>query len=370
MPKLDSFSKLIIVYILWLASWMLGATLFEVYFYSLGMTPQEIYLANSLWFVASLVAIPLFRGFSSRKFMLAGMAIAASCMFLLFLVPDEPASYAFRLVIGLTHLFFWMPFNVLFYEYSRENNAQLGVLYYSLGPALSLVLPTVAGLIAGSAGYAELYLLSGALFIVTMIAGAFFIEDKKYEYDVIQSVRSISGLKSILFLEGFSAMVIVSITLEVMLLGFITTPLEYGGFLSLGMVFSVIAALAAARLSDEAKERRRFLLPLVAAFALSAILASVAADIFTFFLAFGLISFFSRMFFPLPLALAVDNSKYLPDVMVGREIMLNAGRFAGALAGYAVFVLFDIRAVLLFQGLLLFLYLPIFENRRKKLQRH
>jgi hypothetical protein len=269
-------------------------------------------------------------------------------------------------------VFFWLPFNVLFYEYRKENNAQLGALYYSLGPVLSLALPTVAGMIAGSLslGYPVLYLVSIALYALTFIAGWFLLEDRKYSYDPLRAVKSISGMKSILFLEGFAAMVIVSVTLEVMLLIFIDTPFEFGGFLSLATIFSVIAAVITAKLSDKAGQRRKFLLPSIAAFAISTIFASQAPDLVTFFFAFGLIGFFSRIFFPLPFALLVDNSKSLVDVMVGRELLLNLGKLAGALAGYVIFVMFDIRAVLLFQGLVLLLYIPIFENRKRKLQKH
>ncbi|MEW6722721.1 MAG: MFS transporter [Candidatus Micrarchaeota archaeon] len=368
--QLDPFSRLIVVYILWLGSWMLGATLFEVYFFSLGMPPQEIYLSNSLWFAGGILILPLFRKYSSKKFMMAGMAVAGTAMLLLFAYPASPAAYAFRFLAGLTNILFWMPFNVLFYEHRKENNAQLGALYYSLGPVLSLALPTVAGVIAGSAGFPALYLLSALLFALTLIAAFFFLEDREYSYDIISALRSISGLKSILFLEGFSAMVIVSLTLEIFLLAFITTPVEYGSFISLVTVFSVAAAAITAKLSDKAMERRRFILPTVAAFALSSVFASVAGDVFTFFIAFGLINLFSRIFFPLPLALSVDNSKSLPDVMAGREMMLNGGRFAGALAGYLIFLVSDIRTVLLLQGLLFLLYIPIFENRKRKLQRH
>jgi MFS family permease len=369
---LSSFSRLLVVYVLWLASWMLAATLFEVYFFGLGMSPQEIYLANAFWFVASLIVMPFIRGFSSRTFILAGIFVAASCTSILYFFPEPASAYIFRFIIGLTHILFWTPFNVLFYEYHKENNAQLGAIYYSLGPILSLALPTLAGLIAGTSGlgYPVLYLLSLGLYAIAFIAGWFLIEDRKYAYNVLSSLRSISGMKSIIFLEGFAAMVIVSVTLEVMLLSFIDTPFEFGGFLSLVTVFSVIATAVTAKLSDKAQERRKFLLPSAAAFAICAIIASQAPDLLTFFLAFGLISFFSRIFFPLPFALLVDNSKSLVDVMVGRELVLNIGRLAGTLAGYAVFVMFDIRAALLFQGLILLLYIPVFENRKRKLLRH
>src|SRR4030095_17107311 len=138
------FSKLMAVYLLWLLSCMLAATLFEVYFFNLGLSLMEIYLANSLWFVASLVLIPLFRGFRSRDFMLAGIAVAFLPTALLYCVPDTGISYVFRLLVGGTNLLFWAPFNVLFYEFRKENHASLGALYYSLGPILSVFVPPVA----------------------------------------------------------------------------------------------------------------------------------------------------------------------------------------------------------------------------------
>jgi hypothetical protein len=84
-------------------------------------------------------------------------------------------------------------------------------------------------------------------------------------------------------------------------------------------------------------------------------------------MAFALVTFFSRVFFPLPLALAVDNSKHLASTMVGREIMLNLGRICGLLFAHFILVHYSIGYVLLAQGIALLLYIPVFENRRSKL---
>ncbi|MFH0884430.1 MAG: MFS transporter [Candidatus Micrarchaeota archaeon] len=366
----NPFLRLMLVYALWSLSWMLGASLFEVYFYNMGMSIPQIYLAEGFWFVAGLAMIPLFRGFNSRVFMLGGVAIAFCSVTVLFLFPAPWAAFVFRLLVGMTHLLFWVPFNIMFYEFRKENHATLGAIYYSVGPLLSLVVPAVAGLLATAISFQALYLVSMAFFVLTFIAAAFLIESKEYRYDFILCIKSIRGLKSMVFLEGFSAAIIVGVSLPVMLLTYVERPLEFGIITSLVTIFAVLAMMFTARLSDQVQRRGSFLLPVVACFSIATILTSQAPDLVLFFAGFGLVSFFSRIFFPLPLALAVDNSKSLTDTMVGREFMLNLGRLAGVLVGYAALAYADIRLALLLQGAALLLFIPIFNSRKGKLAKH
>jgi MFS family permease len=357
------------VYFLWLLSWMLAGTFFEVYFYGLGLSISDIFLANAFWFIASLFLLPFFKSFDSRKFMLIGIAIAFAAVSLLYLFPQREAAYFYRFLIGMTHVFFWLPFNTLYYESRKENNAFLGAIYYSVGPFLSLMLPAAGGFIASSLGFPILYLVSMASYAITFLLAFALLESKKYKYDIASSLKSISGLKSIIFLEGFAAAIIISVTLELMLLRYISKPLEFGEFLSLTTVFSIVASIVTAKISDKQGQRRNYLIPSAAAFAIAAILTSQTSSIALFFLGFGLINFFSRIFFPLPFALAVDNTKSLVETMAAREFMLNLGRVAGALAGYAMLIHTNIETVLLFQGAVLLLYIPIFESRKHKLQK-
>jgi len=366
----DRFSRLIIVYLLWLASSIFSASLFEVYFYNLGLSPQEIFLADSLWFAAGIMILPFLKTFRSRRFMLAGIAVAILSVLLLYLYPIPFAAFPFRLLAGIPNILFWLPFNILFYEFRKGDHAALGALYYSLSPMLSLFAPGLAGIIATSAGFPALYLFTMAILGLAFILTMRFVEDKEYSVDFRQCVKSISGLRTLIFMEGFAAAVIVQATLEVMLLLFIDKPAEYGGFISLVTVFAILSTFITAKLSDKIKKRRHFLLPVALLFGLSAVLASQAPDISAFFIGFGLVVFFSRIFFPLPLALVVDNTKSLPESMAGREFFLNLGRFSGAILGFAVFLYSDIRTVLLLQGLVLLIYVPIFENRKQKLVFH
>src|SRR5512135_2231935 len=97
-----TFSKLMVVYVLWLLSWSLAASLFEVYFFNLGLSLPNIYFADTLWFFGSLLAIPLFRGFRSRNLLLLGIALALAATSVLYFQPTTAAAFAFRLIIGLT----------------------------------------------------------------------------------------------------------------------------------------------------------------------------------------------------------------------------------------------------------------------------
>lgn len=359
-----------LIYVIWLLSWTFASSLFEVYFFGLGMAVTDIYLANAFWFVAGIITVPFFRGFRARDSMLGGIAISMLAVALLYAFPATWMAYVFRFMIGFTHVFFWAPFNTLYYEFRKGNNATLGALYYAVGPLLSLFAPAIAGFIAAFLGYASLYLFSLALFALSIALTLMLVENRQYSFDFIKGLKSVSGLRSLIFMEGFSAAVIVSVTLPLMLLAFVTSPIEFGTVTSLLTVFALLATFFTAGLSDRMKKRGEFIIPSVICFAAAAVLASQVSDLAVFFIFFGLVNFFSRIFFPLPLALAVDNCKSLHETMIVREFMLNVGRLSGTLVGYALFLFTDLRTVLLLQALMLILYIPLYENRKKKLARH
>jgi MFS family permease len=366
----NPFTRLMLVYTLWTLGGALAGSLFEVYFYNSGMSIAEIYLADAFWFVAALVMVPLFRGFRARDFMLAGICLATMSVSVLYLFQGAWTAAAFRLLLGMTHLLFWAPFNIMFYEFRKDNHATMGAIYYSVGPVISLITPAFAGILAATLGFQTLYLLAIASFAITFAAAALFVENRKYEYGFDASLKSILGLRSLIFMEGFGAAVITSVSLPTMLLLYLSKPEEFGIFTSLVTAFALVASILAARLSDKEKKRRSFLLPVAACFGIAAIFAGISPSVSFFFIGFGLVNFFSRIFFPLQLALAVDNSLSLTETMVGREYMLNLGRLAGTLLGFFIIAFSDIRMALIIQGAILLIYVPLFERKKKKLQSH
>ena len=328
------FSKLIIIYLFWLSSWIFAGSLFEVYFFGLGLSMQEIVGTSFFWSIGSLLLAPFFKKIQSKRFMLFGIAIAFVAVASLYFIKTREIAFAYRFLLSLTHFFFWIPFNVSFYEFSKENNATLAALYYSAGPLLMFVLPGVSGVIAASLGYESLYGLAMLSYAITFFLAFVFLKNKDYSYNFSESIRSISGLKTLIFLEGFSPRIIVSVLLETMLLKYATMPNDFGIFTSLTTLSSIIAGLIIARISDVRKRRREFIIISAVALGIAAIFTGLTSGITQFFIGFSIINFIKTIFFPLPFALAVDNSKSLVNTMLGREIMLNAGAIVSSLNNF------------------------------------
>jgi len=358
---------LLLVFTAWLASLFFAGSLFEVYFLNLGMSLHEIYLADVLWFLGAVLLIPLFKGFKTKPFILFGIGMTIVSVLALLLIKDPSAAYIFRFFLGTTHFFFWVPFNTAVYEFRKENNATLSSILTSFTPLLSLVLPAVSGIIAQDFGYDMIYVASIVCCIIAIIIGVFLIENRTYKYDFRKSMKSISGLKSLLFLDGFSISTIGSVTLPIMLLGFLDKPQDVGFFLSLVTVFAIVSSFFVSYASDKSHGRRKYLFVSALGFSLAAIFSSQVSDILLFFIGFGLVNFFSKLFSPLSAALAVDNTKKLADTIAAREFMLNLGRFSGGIIGIVIFLMYDLQATLLFQGAFFLIYIPIFELKRRKL---
>lgn len=362
------FSKLTLVYLFWIAAGILGGALFEVYFFGLGMGMPEIFSTAVLWFTGSLILTPLFKRINLRRFMLVGIAIGLLSVAVLYAIKVREAAFAFRFLLGLTHFFFWIPFNIAFYGFGKENNARLSALYYSVGPLLMLLLPGFSGLVASTLGYESVYALAIISYIITFILALSFLENRTYEYDFLQSIRSVAGLRTLVFLEGMAPNIMVSVILEIMLLKYASGPLEFGAFTSLTTIFAIIASIMIAHLSDRQKRRREFIIMSSAGFGAAAVIASSAPDIAAFFIGVSLINFVKTIFFPMPMALVIDNSRDLPNTMVGREFVLNSGRVAGAVLGTVLTFYYDVSFALFAGGIImLFAYPFAFEIKKRKL---
>jgi MFS family permease len=368
-PSSNTFVKLMSVYSLYSTAGLVLGGIFEVYFYHLGLSIAEIVLTSAGLFAVPLLIMVFMRKFEARQSMMIGMAMNALGGLLLAFFPYPGVPFIARMIMGGSIFFFWMPMNVLYYEKSKKDNAFLSSIYYSVSAVLSLVLPAFAGWVAFAFGYPAMFLLAVALLLLNMAVTAVFVEPKRYSYDPVKSLRAISGLRTLFFIEGFSIMSISQITLSAMLLLFFTDPVNFGGMLSAVTVFAIIASFITARLSDHFGQRRMFLIAAALGFLISAVFTSLSGGVVLFFLGYGAITFFRSILMPLPLALAVDNSKDIVETMLGREIMLDLGRTVASIAGFALIILFDIRAMLIMQTLAAALYIPVFELKKKNLQK-
>lgn len=358
------FVLLILMYVLWLAAGIFVSGLFEIYLSSHGVSILELLLIHASSYVLSIVTIPLFSKLNYRKFLLFGVIQAIVATSILLLWPGQVGGLLFKIIFGASNFFFWVPFNIYFYSHRKENIGALSSLYFNVGASLSIILPTIGGLVASQLGYAVLYLLAIALYVCTFVVARLAMKSEVVEYSLASSLVDINQLKTLIFLEGFCATIISAVFVKVFLLYFIKLPLEFGAFVSLITVFSIIATWIIGRYSDKKKSRKRFLVISVFGFAVSGMAASFSDSLSFLFASFSGVTFFNSIFSAQALALTMDNSKDVVKTMIGREFMLNVGRFFGIILALIIFIFADIRTALFIQSALLLTYLAFLEKKQ------
>ncbi len=342
--------RLILVFAFFFGSAMFFGNLFEVYFFGLGLPIEHIILSSTLLFLPPIILMFLIRRIDPRKWIIASTLLVMVSAILLLLVKDPFLLFAVRFLIGISFFFFWIPFNILYYEKRENNHAYLGSIYYGTMLLLSLFIPGIAGYIAMNSGFDVLFMISALVLSFNIFLTYRLVRKDALDFDPMEAINEVKPLSVLLFLEGFSIHAILQ-TLAVMILIYFTDPLGFGLFLSGVTVFSIIASLVLSRLSDRMNDRKSFLMLSGSGFFLAAVATFFANDAAVFFLAYGGINFFRSLLSPIPFALVVDRTSNLVNSMVAREFYLNAGRVVSLLLGFFLIVFINIHALLLVQAL-------------------
>lgn len=356
------FPKLILLFTFIVGSTSLLASLFEVYFFSIGLSLDHIILSTVCLFIPPAILIFFFKEIKPRSWIILSIILTILSSLLLIIIKDPNMLYVARLLIGIAMFFFWIPFNIIYYELRSGNNAFLGSLYYASMLCISLIIPGLAGLIVVTSGYDTLFFISIFFSFFSIPVTYIIIRDDPKPFHAIESITSVSALAPLLFIEGFSIHGILH-TLAVMVLSYFKDPLEFGFFLSGVTGFSIIASLLFSKLSDKAENRKHFLFLSGVGFFLASISTYFARDAALFFIGFGAINFARSLLAPIALALVVDKTKNLSESFIGREFYLNTGRIIAIIMGFVLLIFFDIYAMLLLQSLVAGLFLLFIKDK-------
>ncbi|MBI5223206.1 MFS transporter [Candidatus Micrarchaeota archaeon] len=365
----NSFSELLLTYSIYTTLGIFLSCLFESYFFQIGMSIPEIIATAGLVYLPPLICIFALKEFDMRKGAIIASGFWALSAVAFYLLEGNLSVILAKLLIGMSVAFFWMPFNTSYYRHRNGNEAFLGSIYYAVNPAISIILPPLAGLIAQMYGFKTIFAISALAFLAFIPYLSKKIKAEKFTYKPIESLKSIDGLKTIIFFEGFAINIVVSITLSAMILTYVQTPVEFGGFLSGTTIFAIIASGITAKISDHFKDRKNIIIASSIGMLAGGIITASAQNIETFFMGFGILSFFRSILQPLPLALVVDKSKNIGESMIARDIMLGFGRASAVIIGVALILIFDIRAMLIVQTVAAAIYIVLFEIKKNKLKK-
>ncbi len=364
--KNTDFERLMLIYFMWNAALSFAGSLLFPYFFSLGITIEMMLFFGLLGYLAPAIYLLFLRGYDSRTAMCMGAASVGLSYMALIAFGSGIGPVLLYLIGAFSFLFFWTPFNTLWFGLEGKKNAGYSTLYNSLSVLIGVLTPALAGFVAQIYGFQSIFLIAIPLFFIVAALALFFAPQEKMSFDLWESWDSIAGFRTMFFLEG--VMQIAGATLvPIISIQYFPKPLEFGLFLSGVTIFSVLASFLFAKISDDSGNRREFIVAASIGVGLSLIFAAFARDVTAWFAGMALLGFFRTIFYPFPLAILLDNKRHVARSMYAREIILNFGRVAGALLAIVLYVYTqDLRIPLAAIGLCMFAYAAVFEFVKRK----
>lgn len=359
-------NSLVRIFLMWSLGIALGSSMLYPYLLGIGFSTLDILIFFSIaYFVPSIFL--LFTGKMNAERILLWGLLATGLGYLLLGIFGGYIGLAALLVLGgMSFAFFWAPFNALWFEEGKWGNAFQGAVYYGILVVIGILGPVLGGVVVDYFGYLAVFVLAG---IVIGIAG--FVSRKLGKGRGVllgarKGLEAISGFKTLLFFEasaifGFQVLTFV-VTLE-----YFTKPLDYGIFLTATALIAVVLSLLFAKISDEKKRRREFLVLSSLGLGVSLVLAAFAFELWLWFAAMVVVGFFKGVFSPFPIALLLDKKKDLRSAMYGRELIFNSSRFITAVVSVGLYLLTgSVRIPMMFTGLCAIAFALVFEFSKKK----
>ncbi len=361
-------NSLVRVFLLWSLGIALGSAMLYPYLLGIGFSTLDILVFFSISYLVPSIFL-LFTGKMNAERVLLWGLLATGLGYLLLGIFGGYTGLAALIVLGgMAFAFFWTPFNALWFEEGKWGNAFQGAVYYGIMVVIGILGPVLGGIIVDYFGYLAVFALAGIVMGIAGLVSRKLGKGKEVLLGAKKGLEAVSGFKSLLFFEA-SAMFGFQVLTFVVTLEYFTKPLDYGIFITVTALIAVLLSLLFAKLSDEQKRRREFLVLSSIGLGVSLVLAAFAFELWLWFAAMVVVGFFKGVFSPFPLALLLDKKKDLRAAMYGRELVFNSSRFIAAVVSVGLYLLTgSVRIPLIFTGLCAIAFAIVFEfSKRRKL---
>lgn len=362
----NEFDRLMLIFIIWnLGLAFSGSILFPA-FAQMGFTVEQMLFLSTLTYLAPLIHLMLSRNYDSKISMPLGILFVALAYLSFIFIGGFTGAIALYTIGAISFFFFWVPFNTSWFSLKDKKNAGHSTLYGAIMVLLSLIIPALSGLIAQQFGFTSVFYTTILILIIAAIIAWKLAPQKKVSINFAKSLELLTGFRTLFFLEGFYQVAPVFLV-TLITIQYFPKPADFGLFMSLATILSVLSSFLLSKISDQSGKRREFILISAIGMGVSTIFAASVSNLFWWFVAVSLVNFFRVIFFPFPLALMLDRKNNMPQIMYAREIFLNLGRSAGAVLSLIIYLATgNLTIPLIITGLSMFVYAGIFEFMKLK----
>ncbi len=301
-------------------------TLLYYYFVAQSISFVSIFLADAL---ASLVIVLYFifrRTLHAKKSIAAGFIVLISSLLLFFLpLPIIYVFFPYMILRGLGGIMFFVPYNIQFFARTKKGEKLQSVTrYWAISIITGFIAPLVGGYVLGTFGVSWLLGVGFVLLTLSLWLTRYIKEDI-YTYTVKEALTSIKGLRSITAIDGALHKAI-GLVVVFFSLTYIQTELDFGLYLSVAALVSLIGAVVIAKRSDKSGKRLVYIAVLSIFAAAIALGMSIIHTSFAFISAALLFKFIAVLQEPIRANVLQDYCPQVPITWISREIYLNAGR--------------------------------------------
>lgn len=296
--------------------------------------------------LAAVALLPLFRGYRLRTLVVLSFVVGIGRMLFAPAIDTLPELWIYSAFVGLTFIIFWIPFEIVFFEKHDPSSHGMRSAWYFLAMTFpGVIVPAAAGFVADSFGHTPLFVASAVLMVVPLIL-SFGLPARQLPYRLGESLRAVKGVKALLFFDGLFFSVPLGVV-GLSLLNFTKTASGFGTIASLVAVGSLLASMAASKMSDKKLDRAFFIYPVsvVAAVLLVAVGATTSIIAFTILLIIynSLRTVIQPIVNALPMDLCADHAR----LYVARQWLISIGRLVGLGTTFAAVWLFPTRGLLI-----------------------
>ena len=274
---------------------------------------------------------------SSKKSIFLGILCNAVMILLLVKIFSPAQLFISAIFSGLNVVYFWIPYNIMYFKYSSENKRGLNSgIYYLLTPIVGITLQPLSGLVAEKFGFYVMFAIGIVIHLIPILLIK-YLPDFKWDLNVKKELTRF-GFNWSTFFQGISSRINYSL-ITIFTLFFISTPFKFGSFLGYLALVAALASVINGYISDKIKDRKYFFYFFSSLAVLSFLPLAFAKNPYYWGLFAGISGLCMYLTNPFWLAFNLDYYKEVgvEKTMVLREIFLNAGYVFNLLVVFFVF---------------------------------
>jgi MFS family permease len=344
----------------------MGAMYFSQTLIILWLSKNGFSFSNIIFYYIISYVVALIGIFALRKIkmelksaILLGVLLSALSTAVLINISGSYQLYISAIVTGLNILFFWIPYNMMYFKFSSENKRGLNSgMYFLVTPIISITLQPLAGVVAEKFGFETMFIIGILLYIIP-IALVKILPNFSFDLNVKKEFLD-NKFNWSTFFQGFASRINWSL-ISLFTLFFITTPKAFGSFFGFLAIFTAIASLINAYISDKMKSRKVFFYLFTSLAVISFLPLAFVSSVYYWAIFAGITGMCISLVNPFWLAFNLDYYKEMgvEKTIVIREVFLNAGYVATLFVAFLVFYFTSSTKISLMVVCIIACFLPV-----------